>query len=994
MIKKISSLILIIAMVLSVIPSVYSESVHQTAEAVYGTPVIDGEIDQVWDKTNYYTVTHCNKTGVIFYKGWFKVLWDENYIYVLAKEYTTQFNDNESDPWLQDSVDVYIDENMRRTKGYENGDYQLRCNFKNLISGNNYNDLTLIKSQAKTLDDSFIVEMAFPLETIKPHEGLSVGFEVLMTAAKMPGVEMREYLWNCTKNWLYNDTGCYGTLNLVKTMDVTAFNEPKFVRPSVTGGFTPIVNTYNDNADKVSLFSSGTSSDVSVKDGTIKDVTVKTDSKPDYVCDILHSDENPMMAIDDMAYVIGGIVQNGDTLVADGKSYKFVEGSPLAEDSKGHIMLDRAAIKKDGKMYIPAACIRPLFEYTFHYNRFSKLIKIHTGKDYPSESEFKVFYAKDYGAVGDGKTEDGAAITHALNAAMTYDGPATVMLEKDKTYMIEPKIDTLHVLHITDKNNLIFDGNGSTLMYTTNANQFALVQNCANVHIRNLKVDSVEPPFTYGVVKSVDQPNKKIRVEIPEDQPLPASNEWAQHFWKGYKGDAWWYTTVIDPVEDRIKWGGNYDIGFVSAVDHVEGRLYDLTMANQGRMTQASPGDRLPIFTRNHTYDVKPEYNSPYREGDIQVITSGDIYFENVDIYNGMWTAVNIGLCWGNVYLRDYGMLNNKEKNRIMANISDGVHTWRNRGGVIIEDCYFETNLDDVGNSKGEAAFVASRIDDYTYNLVWDQLYEEGDELIFLDKRNKKVISRAFVTKVVKNWHNNFNVTVDRKLPYATSDTSVAGVLPQNEANDNSKATFAWNVNATTIGTVVRNSTYVGGRRYPMLLRAPYSIMEDNKVYNCGAGFCASDEIFASHAEGSFPSFSTFRGNYTYQDDCIKPDYPLAVVTSRSNGDSTASIENFLIENNTIETKIDREAIVIDHVDGLYMYNNKLINPREDGIISSVTPIIVSYSRLADFDGLDFSYKSNVNAAVTFVGCDNVSDENVKNIKVNDGNTAKPYDNY
>lgn len=994
MIKKLSSLILITAMMLSLIPSVYAESAHQVAEAAYGTPIIDGEIDSVWDKTNYYAVTHCNKTGAIFYKGWFKVLWDESYIYVLAKTYTTQFNDNESDPWLQDSVDVYIDENIRRTKGYENGDYQLRCNFKNLISGNNYNDLTLIKSQAKTLDDSFIVEMAFPLETIKPHEGLSVGFEVLMTAAKMPGVEMREYLWNCTKNWLYNDTGCYGTLNLVKTVDVTAFNEPKFVRPSVTGGFTPIVNTYNDNADKVSLFSSGTSSDVSVKDGTIKDVTVKTDSKPDYVCDILHSDENPMMAIDDMAYVIGGIVQNGDTLVADGKSYKFVEGSPLAEDSKGHIMLDRAAIKKDGKMYIPAACIRPLFEYTFHYNRFSKLIKIHTGKDYPSESEFKVFYAKDYGAVGDGKTEDGAAITHALNAAMTYDGPATVMLEKDKTYMIEPKIDTLHVLHITDKNNLIFDGNGSTLMYTTNANQFAYVQNCANVHIRNLKVDSVEPPFTYGIVKSVDQPNKKIRVEIPEDQPLPASNEWAQHFWKGYKGDAWWYTTVIDPVEDRIKWGGNYDIGGVDAVDHIEGRLYDLTMANQGRMTQASPGDRLPIYTRNHTYDVKPAYNSPYIEGDIQVVASGDVYFENVDIYNGMWTAVNIGLCWGNVYLRGYGMRNNKEKNRIMANISDGVHTWRNRGGVIIEDCYFETNLDDVGNSKGEAAFVANRLDDHTYNLVWDQLYEVGDELIFVDKRNTKVISRAFVTKVVKNWHNNFNVTVDRILPYATDDTSVAAVFPQNEANDNSKATFAWNVNATTIGTVVRNSTYVGGRRYPMLLRAPYSIMEDNKVYNCGAGFCASDEIFKDFAEGSFPSFSTFRGNYTYQDDCIKPDYPLAVVTSRSNGNSTASIENFLIENNTIETKIDREAIVIDHVDGLYMYNNKLINPREDGIISSVTPIIVSYSRLADFDGLDFSYKSNVNSAVTFVGCDNVSDENVKNIKVNDGNTAKPYDNY
>ena len=97
--KKIFALILLISMLISLVPAVYAAPSRLTAVAAYGTPVIDGEIDDVWAKTNYNAVTNCNKTGAKYYKGWFKVLWDESYIHVLGKQYTTQFNDNHSDAW-------------------------------------------------------------------------------------------------------------------------------------------------------------------------------------------------------------------------------------------------------------------------------------------------------------------------------------------------------------------------------------------------------------------------------------------------------------------------------------------------------------------------------------------------------------------------------------------------------------------------------------------------------------------------------------------------------------------------------------------------------------------------------------------------------------------------------------------------------------------------------------------------------------------------------
>ena len=75
------------------------------------------------------------------------------------------------------------------------------------------------------------------------------------------------------------------------------------------------------------------------------------------------------------------------------------------------------------------------------------------------------------------------------------------------------------------------------------------------------------------------------------------------------------------------------------------------------------------------------------------------------------------------------------------------------------------------------------------------------------------------------------------------------------------------------------------------------------------------------------------------------------------------------------------------------MYNNKLVNNREEGIKTNTTPVLVSYSRIADFDGMDVTYKMPVDAAVTFVGCE-VPEGSIKNVKVNEGNPAVPFVSY
>ena len=111
MIKKLSLFALVFVIMVTSIPATFAaDAVAAKAEAAYGTPVIDGEIDKSWNNTNYNLINLVKSTDTdTFYKGWFKLLWDEANMYVLAKVYSEYFVDNNDNPWDNDSFEVFID---------------------------------------------------------------------------------------------------------------------------------------------------------------------------------------------------------------------------------------------------------------------------------------------------------------------------------------------------------------------------------------------------------------------------------------------------------------------------------------------------------------------------------------------------------------------------------------------------------------------------------------------------------------------------------------------------------------------------------------------------------------------------------------------------------------------------------------------------------------------------------------------------------------------
>ena len=91
--KKITALILMLAMFVCTASAfakqqdISEKTEVKVAEAAYGTPVIDGEIDNIWNSTNYNVLDNILGGDNTFYKGWFKVLWDDKNIYIFLLKF-------------------------------------------------------------------------------------------------------------------------------------------------------------------------------------------------------------------------------------------------------------------------------------------------------------------------------------------------------------------------------------------------------------------------------------------------------------------------------------------------------------------------------------------------------------------------------------------------------------------------------------------------------------------------------------------------------------------------------------------------------------------------------------------------------------------------------------------------------------------------------------------------------------------------------------------
>ncbi|SER25219.1 Endo-1,4-beta-xylanase, GH35 family [Gracilibacillus ureilyticus] len=201
--------------------------------ASHGTPVIDGQIDEVWDNAaelpvNRYQMAWQGASGVA------KALWDEENLYVLVQVSDDTLDKSSANSWEQDSVEVFVDENNGKTAYYEEDDGQYRVNFDNETSFNPESIAENFESATKVSDGGYTVEVKIPFRTITPENNAKIGFDVQINDGK-DGARQSIATWNDLTGAGFQDTSVFGELTLVGSNEEEQPEKPTPGKPNKPG---------------------------------------------------------------------------------------------------------------------------------------------------------------------------------------------------------------------------------------------------------------------------------------------------------------------------------------------------------------------------------------------------------------------------------------------------------------------------------------------------------------------------------------------------------------------------------------------------------------------------------------------------------------------------------------------------------------------------------------------------------------------------------------
>ncbi|WP_194409510.1 endo-1,4-beta-xylanase [Microbacterium cremeum] len=138
----------------------FTEVVEASAD-----PVIDGAVDDAWaDAVPVTTGKQVSGTGGA--TATVRTMWRGNTLYVLAEVADPVIDVSGSDPWIQDSVEIYVDAGNAKNGAYRYDDTQIRISAENGVSfgtGDEAFQAARVQSASAVVDGGYVVEAAISL---------------------------------------------------------------------------------------------------------------------------------------------------------------------------------------------------------------------------------------------------------------------------------------------------------------------------------------------------------------------------------------------------------------------------------------------------------------------------------------------------------------------------------------------------------------------------------------------------------------------------------------------------------------------------------------------------------------------------------------------------------------------------------------------------------------------------------------------------------------
>ena len=286
------------------------------------------------------------------------------------------------------------------------------------------------------------------------------------------------------------------------------------------------------------------------------------------------------------------------------------------------------------------------------------------------------FHVKDFGAKGDGKTDDGPAILRMVEAARARKGkPVRLVFPKKKViYAATGKDRYLFALQHTK--NLTIDGGGSTFLLDPLIRMVDL-DHAKKPTLKNFNVDYVVTLFIEATIEAIDPKRAYLDVRVLDSGEAkhlggPTKKDGEQWFggfvWcengthpKAARHFAVKSANVLGPDRARIFFDGSVIPKRIT--DNIKPGLTRFSLPRPGVAQRRGPG---PLFNIHDTVDA---------------------HLENITVWGSPWFTFSIYRTEGTCTFLNVDVLPKPGTHRLMAGCRDAFHVTGNRAKLIFDGC-------------------------------------------------------------------------------------------------------------------------------------------------------------------------------------------------------------------------------------------------------------------------------------------------------------------
>lgn len=422
------------------------------------------------------------------------------------------------------------------------------------------------------------------------------------------------------------------------------------------------------------------------------------------------------------------------------------------------------------------------------------------GSSFAATRTPRVLWAHQFGAVGDGRTDDAPALRSALAAATRAGTGATLSL-RPGTYRLASSGPAGYALDVSAARDLRLSGSGSTLVVANPELGCLRVVGSTGFRVDDLTIDYNPHPSVHAVLLAINVAEGSVDVLVPDAGPTWDDAAFARSITSSQTAN---FGAVFDPATRRLR-AGVSDHFRADSVQRLSGRTFRLWLVGRRVPPRWQTGDRLVYLVRAHGHALSL-YRSPQASVHrVSVQAANSVAFAIFQSDAARITESRVGRPPGS--------------DRLVSTNADAVHAQGCRRGPLVEGCSFEGMMDDGFNAYAQPMVVRSASSDGRDLLVTaSALVQVGDLIQLTDPQTggDLGVRRAARAQVGSNGLTRLRL-----------DGPVSGVRAGQDHRD---AHTAYNLNASSAGYVVRNTTFSEHRGMGLRLRAGGGVVEGNRI--------------------------------------------------------------------------------------------------------------------------------------------------------------------